>query len=61
MTNEAKPFGQILYEADLVRRPNYHDGAPRKQWHELDSLMQWSWNSGQVGERINPQDYQEAS
>lgn len=35
--------GQIAYEADVKRKPFYHDGTPRKQWTELNDIEQWSW------------------
>lgn len=35
--------GQCLYESDLVAHPLYHDGTPRKAWHELDALARSSW------------------
>lgn len=38
-----KTQGQKLYEADVERRPNYHDGAPRKTWDQLNDLAKWSW------------------
>ena len=38
-----KQRGQELYEADVVRRPTYHDGTPRKPWRELGAVEQWSW------------------
>lgn len=41
-----KTPGQVDYEADLQRRPTYHDGTPRKQWHELDAISRWSWERG---------------
>ena len=31
------------YEQDVLKHPNYHDGAPRKTWDELDSLCKESW------------------
>lgn len=36
--------GQQAYEADLITRPTYHDGRPRRQWSELSEVAQWSWN-----------------
>ena len=41
--NRAEP-GQALYEADVARRPRYHDGAPRKRWHQLGEVEKWSWD-----------------
>ena len=38
-----KDPGQADYEADLQRRPTYHDGTPRKTWAQLDALARWSW------------------
>lgn len=31
-----------VYEQDVLKHPNYHDGAPRKTWDELDSLCKES-------------------
>jgi len=41
-----KTPGQVDYEADLQRRPTYHDGTPRKSWDELDDIARWSWDKG---------------
>ncbi|WDL96918.1 hypothetical protein [Alicyclobacillus sp. ALC3] len=38
--------GQRDYEADLKRKPTYHDGTPRPQWSELDLVARWSWERG---------------
>lgn len=35
--------GRVEYERDVAARPTYHDGRPRRQWHELDSVARWSW------------------
>lgn len=35
--------GRAAYEADLLERPNYHDGKARRQWNELSAIAQWSW------------------
>jgi hypothetical protein len=39
-----KDPGQTDYEADVLKRPTYHTGQPRKQWHELDDVERWSWS-----------------
>lgn len=44
--SRCKAPGQVDYEADLKRRPNYHDGSPRKSWDELDDIARWSWEKG---------------
>lgn len=36
--------GQRAYEADLLARPVYHDGTPRRKWDQLDSIARWSWD-----------------
>jgi hypothetical protein len=41
--DEAKSQGQIDYEADVLRRPTYHDGTPRKTWDELSDIARYSW------------------
>ncbi len=47
--NAALPArGKADYEADVLKRPTYHDGAPRKTWEQLGSLEQWSWNKAMV-------------
>lgn len=38
-----KESGQADYEADVLKRPTYHTGEPRKQWRELDDVERWSW------------------
>jgi hypothetical protein len=38
-----KSTGQLLYEADVLAKPRYHDGKPRKTWDELDPISRWSW------------------
>jgi hypothetical protein len=38
-----KTKGQIAYEADVKARPLYHDGKPRRQWHQLPYFARWSW------------------
>ena len=35
--------GQAEYEADVARRPTYHDGSPRKPWSRLGVVEKWSW------------------
>lgn len=38
-----KPLGQMAYEADVAKTPNYHDGKPRPAWSELGDVERWSW------------------
>ncbi len=35
--------GQLDYEADVAKRPLYHDRTPRKAWHQLCAIAKWSW------------------
>ena len=35
--------GQAAYEADVKRRPFYHDGTKRKAWEDLCNTSKWSW------------------
>lgn len=35
--------GQAAYEADVRRRPTYHDGSPRRPWSSLDEFARSSW------------------
>lgn len=49
-----KSPGQLAYEADVARRPIYHDGSARKRWEQLDAVMQWSWERPDGGDRENP-------
>lgn len=37
------------YEADVRRRPTYHDGTPRKPWGDLSEIAQWSWGRPKQG------------
>lgn len=32
------------YEADVKRRPTYHDGTPRRKWEDLSKEVQGTWN-----------------
>lgn len=41
--NPYKTQGQIAYEADVKRKPLYHDGTPRKLWADLSAIARWSW------------------
>lgn len=34
---------QRQYEADVARRPTYHDGTPRKTWDRLGPLERSTW------------------
>lgn len=43
MSEAAKPPGQRAYEEDVRRCPNYHDGAARHTWAQLDAICKWSW------------------
>lgn len=36
-------IGRARYQADVMKRPHYHNGQPRRQWHELSEVCQWSW------------------
>ncbi|HEY0684708.1 MAG TPA: hypothetical protein VGD45_20395 [Steroidobacter sp.] len=38
-----KSPGQIAYEQELLVKPNYHDGTPRKAWDQLKDFAQISW------------------
>lgn len=35
--------GQIAYEIDCERKPNYHTGQTRKTWAELGEVERWDW------------------
>lgn len=35
--------GQQAYERDLIERPRYHDGGPRRAWEQLSDVARWSW------------------
>ena len=39
-----KSPGQVAYEEDVRRRPTYDDGGKRPAWHQLDNVMQESWD-----------------
>lgn len=49
MLNIFKCPGQLAYEADVARRPTYHDGTPRKTWSQLCQAVQDSWKRGLEG------------
>ena len=40
-------LGQAAYEADLRKRPAYHDGKPRKPWVKLGEIERLSWERGE--------------
>lgn len=42
---EDAPSAQEAYEIDLMFRPNYHDGTPRKTWDQLGELERSTWAS----------------
>ena len=46
--------GKRAYEEDVKRRPNYHDGTPRKQWDELGTLEQSTWNNPYRKNQMEP-------
>lgn len=35
---------RLAYEADVRRRPTYHDGTPRKTWEQLGELERSTWS-----------------
>lgn len=35
--------GRAAYQADVMKWPNYNDGAPRKTWEQLGDVERWSW------------------
>jgi hypothetical protein len=35
--------GRAAYDADVSKRPLYHDGAKRKTWEQLGDVARWSW------------------
>lgn len=38
-----KTPGQLAYETDCERRPDYHDATPRRTWANLPDYARWSW------------------
>jgi hypothetical protein len=36
--------GQLAYEEDCRREPNYANGRPRPAWDQLDHVARQSWN-----------------
>jgi hypothetical protein len=48
-----KTQGQINYELDVERTPNYHDGTPRAKWSELSDIARWSWGRQEVSVCVN--------
>ena len=46
--------GRADYEADLVRRPLYHDGTPRKTWDQLGELERWWWERDALSHAPEP-------
>jgi hypothetical protein len=41
----AKTPGQVAYETECAACPTYHDGSPRRAWHELDNIARASWET----------------
>ncbi len=35
--------GQLAYEADVAKHPEYRPGWPRRTWAQLDDLARSSW------------------
>lgn len=35
--------GRAAYEADVKKRPTYHDGSPRKPWDKLHRWAKETW------------------
>lgn len=35
--------GKTEYEADVAKRPTYHDGTPRKTWEQLLEIARSTW------------------
>lgn len=46
-----KSPGQFRYETDCLKRPRYHDGTPRKRWHQLGYVERQSWEGETRDER----------
>jgi hypothetical protein len=44
MSTDTKSPGQLAYEEDVRRCPNYHDGAPRISWNQLYDHEKASWH-----------------
>jgi len=40
--------GQLAYQEDVRRCPQYHDGTPRKAWSQLCEVAKWSWERNPV-------------
>lgn len=38
-----KSLGQLAYECELLAKPLYDDGSPRKPWSALCDIAKWSW------------------
>jgi hypothetical protein len=45
--------GQRLYEADVAKRPNYHDGTPRPSWADLWDRPQSRYTWEDIAEDSN--------
>ncbi len=43
-----KTVAQIKYEKDLLEKPFYHDGSPRKTWAELGSAERSTWGKSET-------------
>lgn len=36
--------GRMLYERDVNKNPNYHDGTPRRGWEQLEQYVKNWWD-----------------
>jgi hypothetical protein len=43
LAKEAADNARLAYEADVKRRPTYHDGTPRRSWDQLCDIAKRSW------------------
>jgi len=43
MSESHKSAGQLAYEADVRRRPTYHNGTARPTWEMLSEWKRQTW------------------
>ena len=43
-----KTPGQRAYETELLARPNYDSGKPRKKWNDLSAWVQSTWEHNPI-------------
>ena len=54
MMSETKTPGQLAYEEDVRRCPEYSPGKPRKTWAEIGTIARQSWENNPTPREFKP-------